>query len=137
MPLFSIDWDAETKPYVDNITYLTIRTGWSRAYRNVINGFCVREPARGARLRMDIEALLTEISKQSGEALCVPNVPEFTVVKFDCHQVVVTHGVVYTAKTPGGRFVGDYKLVAAMIDEMDAVLSEVFLLERYVKAALL
>ncbi len=53
----------------------------------------------------------------------------------DEHEAVITHGIVFTGHT-GKRLVGEFKLVIAMIDEMDTVLSDVFRIEDYVKAAL-
>jgi hypothetical protein len=42
---------------------------------------------------------------------------------------------VFTGHT-GKRLVGEFKLVITMIEEMDAVLSDVFRIEKYVEAAL-
>lgn len=134
--MLRLDWDAETKTWVDKQTYLTIRTGRSRAYRNIMAGLGVREPARAARLTQDMTALLTAISEQGGDALNMPNIPEFETVKFEGYEVVIAHGIIYTSKT-ATRLVGDYKLVIVMMEEMDAVLTEVFHLEKYVQASLL
>jgi len=130
-----IDWDTQTTPYVDNTCYLTIRTGRSRAYRNVLNGIAVRDPARAARIRQEMDALLLKVSESGGSALITPNIPEFTMVRFGEHEAVVAHGILFTGRT-ATRLVGDFKLVIAMVDEMDAVLSDVFRLEKYVEAAL-
>ncbi len=134
--LLKIDWDDQTTPYIDKYCYVTVRTGRSRAYRNILAGLGVRSPARAARLREDMDKLLTEISHQGGEALCMPNIPEMVVVKFDDYQFVIAHGIVFTNVTTGGRLVGDFKLVIVLLDEMDDVLSEVFKIEKYVQAAL-
>ena len=56
--MLRIDWDPQTTPFIDNTCYLTIRTGRSRAYRNVLNGIAVRDPARAARIRQEMDALL-------------------------------------------------------------------------------
>lgn len=130
-----IDWDTQTTPYVDNTCYLTIRTGRSRAYRNVLNGIAVRDPARAARIRQEMDALLLKVSESGGSALITPNIPEFTMARFGEHEAVVAHGILFTGRT-ATRLVGDFKLVIAMVDEMDAVLSDVFRLEKYVEAAL-
>lgn len=130
-----IDWDTQTTPYVDNTCYLTIRTGRSRAYRNVLNGIAVRDPARAARIRQEMDALLLNISQNGGSALVTPNIPEFAIATFGEHEAVVAHGILFTGRT-ATRLVGDFKLVIAMVDEMDAVLSDVFRLEKYVEAAL-
>jgi hypothetical protein len=134
--MLRLDWDTETTPYIDNACYITVRTGRSRAYRNVLNGLGVRQPARAARIREDMDALLLKVSESGGNALSTPNVPEMVIVKFDSYEVVVVHGIVFTSVTAGGRLVGDFKLLIVMIDEMDAVLTDVFLIEKYVQAAL-
>ena len=133
--MLRIDWDQQTTPWVDKYSYVTIRTGRSRAYRNILAGIGVREPARAARIRQDMDALLKMISEQGGDALNMPNIPEFEMATFDEHQVVIAHGIIYTSRT-ATRLVGDYPFVIVMMDEMDAVLSEVFKIERYVQAAL-
>mgnify|MGYP000899160855 CR=1 FL=1 len=130
-----IDYDPQTTPFIDNTCYLTIRTGRSRAYRNVLNGIAVRDPARAARIRQEMDALLLKVSESGGSALVTPNIPEFVIATFAEHEAVVAHGILFTSQT-AKRLVGDFKLVIAMVDEMDAVLSEVFKLERYVEAAL-
>lgn len=135
MTLLKIDWDTQTTPYVDNTCYITIRTGRSRAYRNVLSGIAVQDPARAARIRQDMDSLLLNISENGGSALITPNIPEMHIACFEGYEVVVTHGIIFTGRT-ATRLVGDFKLVIAMIDEMDAVLSDVFKLERYVEAAL-
>lgn len=133
--MLRLDWDTQTTPYVDNTCYITIRTGRSRAYRNVLNGIAVQDPAKAARLRQDMDALLLAISESGGSALTTPNIPEMVVARLtDEHEAVITHGIVFTGHT-GKRLVGEFKLVIAMMDEMDAVL-DVFKLEDYVKAAL-
>jgi hypothetical protein len=136
MPILKLDWDAETTPYIDNACYITVRTGRSRAYRNVLNGLAVRNPSRAARIREDMDALLLKVSESGGNALCTPNVPEMVIVKFDSYEVVVIHGIVFTSQTAGGRLVGDFKLLIVMIDEMDAVLTDEFKLEAYIRSAL-
>lgn len=133
--ILRLDWDDQTTPYIDNSCYITVRTGRSRAYRNVLNGLAVREPARAARIREDMDALLLKVSETGGNALCTPNVPEMVIVKFDSYEVVVVHGIVFTSQT-AKRLVGDFKLLIVMIDEMDAVLTDEFKIERYVQAAL-
>lgn len=135
--MLRLDWDQQTTPYIDKSCYITIRTGRSRAYRNVLAGLGVREPARAARIREDMDKLLSQISQTGGEALCTPNIPEMVIVKVDDYEFVAAHGIVFTSVTQGGRLVGDFKLVICMIDEMDAVLTDVFKLEKYVAAALL
>ena len=135
--LTRIEWDAQTTPYVDKAAYITIRTARTRAYRNVLNGIAVRDPAKAARLRQDMDALLLSISQRNGSALVTPNIPELVIVRLtDEHEAVVTHGIVFTGMTPQGRLVGDFKLIISMVDEMDTVLTDVFRIEDYVKASL-
>lgn len=134
--LTRIEWDAQTTPYVDKAAYITIRTARTRAYRNVLNGIAVRDPAKAARLRQDMDSLLLSISQRNGSALVTPNIPEMVIVTFGEHEAVVTHGIVFTGMTPQGRLVGDFKLIISMIDEMDTVLTDVFRIEDYVKASL-
>jgi hypothetical protein len=134
MPL-KINWDDQAKTWVDNHTYLTIRTGRSRVYSNIMASLGVREPARAARIQKDITALLIAISEQGGDALNMPNIPEFETFKFDCYEVVIAHGIIFTGRT-AQRLVGDYKFVTVMIDEMSDVLTEIFYLEKYIQAAL-
>jgi hypothetical protein len=134
--MLRIDWDSQTTPYVDNSAYITIRTGRSRSYGNVINGLGVREPARGGRIRQDIELLLRKVSEKGGEAMAIPNVPEMVVVKFDKYEVAIVHGIIFTSVSLHGRLIGEYKLVVVMLEELDACLTDEFKIERYVQAAL-
>jgi hypothetical protein len=60
---------------------------------------------------------------------------ELEVATFAEHEAVVAHGILFTSQT-AKRLVGDFKLVIAMVDEMDAVLSDVFKLEKYIEASL-
>jgi len=134
--MLRIDWDDQTTPYVDNSTYITIRTGRSRAYRNVLAGLGVREPIRAGRIRQDIEAVLRMVSANGGKALAIPHVPEIVIVKFDDYEAVIASSILFTSVSLHGRLIGEYRLIIAMVNEMDAVLTEVFKIEKYIEAAL-
>lgn len=135
--MLKIDWDVQTTPYVDNAAYITIRTGRSRAYRNVLNGLAVRDPARAARIRQDMDVLMHHVSQNGGEALTAPHIPEMYIVSFDTYQAVIVSSVLFTGLSLHGRLIGEFKLVIVMADEMDACLTEVYKLDKYVEAALL
>jgi hypothetical protein len=134
--MLRIDWDTQTTPFVDKNTYITIRTGKSRAYRNVMAGLGVREPVRAARIHQDMEALLRNISRKGGEALGIPNVPEIYMVKFDPYEVAIIHGIIFTSVSLHGRLIGEFKMIVVMLDEVDDCLTEDFKIEKYVQAAL-
>jgi hypothetical protein len=134
--MLRVDWDTETTPYVDKATYITIRTGKSRAYRNVMSGLGVREPARAARIQQDMDLLLRDISRKGGEALSIPNIPEIHMVKFEPYEVAIISGVIFTSISLHGRLIGEYKMIVLMLDEVDECLTDDFKIEKYIQAAL-
>ena len=134
--MLRIDWDAQTTPYVDNAAYITIRTGRSRLYRNVLNGLAVRDPARAARVRQDMDILIRVASENGGEALTAPHIPEMYIVNFGDYQAVIVGSILFTGQSLHGRLIGEFKLLIVMAEEMDACLTEIFKLDKYVEAAL-
>lgn len=133
--MFTIQWDAQTREWISNGAYIKIRTGRSRMYWNTMTRIGLQDAARKARILQDITSVLVRLSENGGTALLMPNIPELTLMDFGDFAAVIGAGIVVTGVSPQGRTQGEFRLVIVMECEAEAMLSDVFMLEKYVALA--
>jgi hypothetical protein len=133
--MLRIDWDTQAREWISNAAYIKIRTGRSRAYRNKLASLAAQNPSRAARIQQDITQVLVKLSENGGTAMLMPNIPEITLMDFSDFAMLIGAGIVVTGVSPQGRTQGEFRLVIVMECEAEAMLCEVFILDKYVALA--
>lgn len=120
------------RAYVDKNFNVTIKTGMSQMLANMLTRIAIHDPARKARIQMDLEKLGEQLAASGAQGAF--NVPEFRYIAFGELEVVLAWGVVVKGASPYGRLLGDYYFLALHVSEVEAALEDVFKLSEVLRA---
>lgn len=129
-----IVWDTERTTVETDTMALVIRTGQTQSFRNWRTSLSLTQPRNAARFGQIIDAAATEVS-QWDQSDIIPNVPEILSLQTFGHDWFVAWGVVLNGSRRRHLLIGEYRFVFGLQDDLDAVLSRVFELERVLRVS--